>query len=130
MLQIRITDEALGGGADHGFDLTVLDETLTVRELIRSRVHQEVKDFNASDSRTFRGLVEPSDAERTLNGARLNKRRTVDWEKQFDRAIEAFEKKGVLILIDDRQVSDLEEEVTLRAGSSVSFVKLVPLIGG
>ena len=34
------------------------------------------------DPEYFRGLVQPTDAERVLNGYRLRQRRKIDWEKQ------------------------------------------------
>ena len=50
-------------------------ERITVRELIRERVYQEVQDFNRKQGeRVFRGLVQPTDAERVLNGRRTEYR--------------------------------------------------------
>jgi hypothetical protein len=40
--------------------------TLTLRELIRVFVQQEVKRFNESKSEVFRGLVQPEESERIL----------------------------------------------------------------
>jgi hypothetical protein len=34
------------------------------------------------------------------------------------------------MLVDDRQVEDLDEEIELRVSTEVSFVKLIPLVGG
>ena len=107
-----------------------LEERITVRELIRGRVYQEVKDYNAKKPEYFRGLVEPSDAERTLNGLRLPKKKVVDWKKQYDLAIESFKQNGFIVLIDDKQAEGLDEEIELGAGTHVSFLKLVPLVGG
>lgn len=41
-----------------------------------------------------------------------------------------FERNGFLVLVDGRQVSELDERIELRADSEVEFVKLVPLVGG
>jgi hypothetical protein len=35
-----------------------------------------------------------------------------------------------VLLVDDRQVESLDETVVLRAGGEVTFLKLVPLVGG
>lgn len=113
-----------------GFVLDLLSERVTVRELIRSRVYQEVHEYNAQQPEHFRMLVEPSDAERTLNGLRLRKKRKINWEAQFKQAVDAFERNGFLILVDDLQVADLDEIVEIELGTTVTFLKLVPLVGG
>lgn len=112
------------------FVLDFLTDRITVRELIRRRVYQEVKDFNVSQSEYFKGLVQPTDTEQTLNGFRMRSRRQIDWEKQFENAITAFERNGFLILVDDEQITELEEEIMITPETLVSFLKLVPLVGG
>jgi hypothetical protein len=112
------------------FVLDFLTDRITVRELIRRRVYQEVKDFNVSQPQYFKGLVQPTDTEQTLNGFRMRSRRQIDWEKQFENAITAFERNGFLILVDDEQITELEEEIAIAPETVVSFLKLVPLVGG
>ena len=66
-----------------------------------------------------------------LNGEKLPQApRRVDWEAQFARACEAFERNGFFVLVDDRQVEALDDEIELKLDTVVSFVKLVPLVGG
>ena len=111
--------------------LEFLTEHITVRELIRSRVYQEVRDHNLkAHQQVFQGLVQPSDAERELNGYRLHKPREIDWKQQFEVALRAFERNGFIVLIDNRQAASLDEEITLKPETSVAFLKLVPLVGG
>jgi hypothetical protein len=102
--------------------------TLTLRELIRVFVQQEVKLFNEAGSEVFRGLVQPDASERILNGVR--ERPVLDWEKQFDKAIAAFKGNGFLVLLDERQITDLDETLRLTPESQLTFLKLVPLMGG
>lgn len=131
---LTIRDESATGNVTNELTLDVLSETITVRELIRSRVYQEVQDYNVrqrtAGAAEFRGLVTPSDAERSLNGVRLRKPREIDWKDQFEKACDAFARNGFFILIDDKQAESLDEQVTLRHDTAVSFVKLVPLVGG
>ncbi len=47
---ITVRDETAGGKAINELTLDVLDERITVRELIRSRVYQEVQDYNRKGS--------------------------------------------------------------------------------
>lgn len=112
------------------FVLDFLTERITVRELIRSRVYQEVKDYNTNQPEYFQGLVQPTDTEKTLNGYKLRQLRQIDWEKQFEKAIAAFEGNGFVILVDDQQVTELEEEIVVAPETSVTFLKLVPGLGG
>jgi hypothetical protein len=101
-----------------------------MRELIRARIYQEVQDYNTREPEYFRGLVEPTQAERTLNGYKLKARRKIDWQEQFHRAVEAFERNGFFVLVGDRQAATLDEEFEVKVDAEVSFVKLVPLVGG
>lgn len=107
-------------------------ETVTVRELIRRRVYEECTEYNASQQNKFRGLVIPEGMERELNSPALARPRKVDWEKQYARAVEAFDRNGFIVLIGEQQAEDLDETVTLRLGEAleVTFIKLVPLVGG
>jgi hypothetical protein len=127
---LTVRDETAGGKTVNELTLDILTEKLTVRELIRSRVYQEVQDYNRKGLEHFRGLVQPSGAEQTLNGYKLKTRREIDWKKQFELACDAFERNGFFILVDEHQAESLDEEIVLEAGTQVSFVKLTPLVGG
>jgi hypothetical protein len=135
VVAVAVVDETSSGERTGELTLEFLTEQVTVRELIRSRVYQEVTEHNArlvlDGSRTFRGLVQPLLEERVLNGERSPRaQRRVDWEAQYQRALEAFGRNGFLLLVDDQQVLDLDAEVVLRPDSTVTFLKLVPLVGG
>ena len=130
---LMIRDETATGVPVHEFPLEFSNERVTVRELIRERVYQEVSEYNFRARREggfFRGLVQPTDAERTLNGFKVPKNRDIDWEAQFARAIDAFGRNGFFILVDDRQAETLDETIVISPGTQVSFVKLTPLVGG
>jgi len=127
---LTIRDETATGQSVGETVLEFLTENITVRELIRSRVYQEVQDYNLKQPEHFRGLVQPTDAEQTLNGYRLKERRTIDWKKQYEKACEAFEKNGFFILVGDRQAETLEEPILISPTTNVAFVKLTPLVGG
>lgn len=127
---LTITDETPSGQPTNTFVLDLLNERITVRELIRERVYEEVRQYNTQLSGTFHGLVQPSDAEATLNGYNMRHRRPINWEKQAAKAVEAFERNGFFILVDDRQAESLDDTIQLTPTTAVSFVKLVPLVGG
>jgi hypothetical protein len=125
-----VRDETTGGKTTHELSLEFLTERIDVRELIRSRVYQEVQDFNQDQRQVFRGLVQPTDAEQALNGFRLRKPRQIDWKEQFQKATEAFDAGRIIILVDDKQASSLDEEIVLRSNTDVAFLRLMPLVGG
>jgi hypothetical protein len=130
MTSVTVLDETTRGEELNSFALELPEPTLTVRELIRARVHEEVRAHNESRPDRFLGLVQPTDTERDLNGYRFRKRRPVNWTKQAEVALAAFESNGFILLVNDRQVESLDEQVRVDPGSRITFLKLVPLVGG
>lgn len=127
---LTIRDETMAGKITGEITLEFLTENINVRELIRSRVYQEVKDYNTKQTEHFRGLIQPTDTEETLNGFKLKKSREIDWNKQYEKALAAFEQNQILILVNERQAESLDEEITITPQSEVSFLKLTLLVGG
>lgn len=132
-VSLTIVDETLSGERRPVLTLDSLTETMTVREVIRARIYQEVQDHNRKESSAgtiFRGLVQPADTEMAMNGYRFRKPKKIDWEKQFEKACEAFESNGFFVIVGDRQAETLDEEFEIEVDAEISFVKLVPLVGG
>lgn len=127
---MTITDATVSGTKLHSFTLASLTETMSARDIIRARIYQEVQDHNRDKGEIFQGLVQPTDAERTLNGFRLRKPRVIDWEEQFRRACQAFESNGFFLLVGEKQAESLDEQFRVGVETEVSFVKLTPLVGG
>lgn len=127
---LTIHDETTSGERRQSLTLHLPEPTITARELIRARVFEEVKAYNETLPERFLGLVQPTDAERELNGFRIKKPRKLDWHEQSQAALEAFGRNGFLLLVDDRQIESLDEEIRVRPETRVTFLKLVPLVGG
>lgn len=132
---VTIRDESATGEVYHEVPLEFPSERITVRDLIRERVYQEVQDFNRlQNEKVFRGLVQPSDTERVLNGNkpeyRLKQHRPIEWKPQYEQALQAFDKNGFLILVNDVQAESLDQEFELNNETQLSFVKLTMLVGG
>lgn len=137
MNTLTIKDETLGKGVETAFTLDCLTEELSVREVIRQRVYQEVQDYNralSQDKPPPRLLVSPNQEEQLLNqsaqGGPKKSKRVVKWEKQFEVACDAFEKNGYFVVVGDRQAEDLDEVLEVKVDTEVTFIKLVPLVGG
>src|SRR3954464_11794436 len=127
---LTIHDETSSGQKTNTFTIDCLNERMTVRELIRARIYQEVQNYNQREPEYFRGLVEPPEAERVLNGYKLKAKRKINWEEQFKRAVEAFDRNGFFVLVGQRQAETLDQQFDVKVDTEVSFVKLVPLVGG
>lgn len=127
---LSIHDETTSGRRTHSFTLEFFEERLTVRELIRARIYQEVQDHNQSEREVFQGLVQPTQTEKTLSGPGPKMARAVGWQKQFELALEAFQRNGFFVIVGDHQVETLDEEFTVTPETEISFVKLTPLVGG
>jgi hypothetical protein len=127
---LTIYDETLTGEKTPRLTLDFAAQRITVRDLIRDRVYQEVQDYNQSQPEYFRGLVQPTDSEQVLNGYKMPKRSLIDWEKQYEKALQAFQNNGFIILVNDRQAEDLDEEIELTEDLPISFLRLIPLVGG
>jgi len=130
MMTLTITDETFTGDIINSISLDFEKELITVAEIIEQRVRKEVENYNAKMSDYFKGLVVPSDAEKSLNGYKIKNKRTIDAEQQAYIALGAFQKNGFFVLIDDKQAEDLNEKVLLHDKIKVSFIKLTSLVGG
>ena len=129
-ITLTIKDETAAGKIINELKVSFASELTTIREIINTRVTAEVEQYNNKMPEYFKGLVEPGDAERTLNGYKLKEKRKVDAEKQCLVALDAFQKNGFFILIDNIQSESLEQMVVINANTTISFIKLTPLVGG
>ena len=127
---ITFVDETPGAERRIALKLTLWSERVTARDLIERRVRHEVEAYNRTTPDVFEGLVQPTDAERILNGWRLKSPRIIDADRQVARACDAFNAGRILVLVDDRQLETLDEEVALTRDAEVCFYRLVPLVGG
>lgn len=129
-MKILIKDELLSGKSIFETELDFSNEIITVKDIITERVKKEVEEYNKKLPEYFNGLVEPLESEKTLNGYKLKAKKVIDAEKQTYIALDAFQKNGFFILVDNYQADSLDEKIELKAKTTISFVKLTPLVGG
>ena len=127
---VTVCDETLTGDLLHVQMLEFVQEQVTVRDLIKMRIYQEVENYNLRTPPIFKGLVQPLDTEHSPDGYRLPRPRPIDRDEQFYRAVQGFERNSYFILVDDHQVESLEQQVNIASASRICFVKLAPLMGG
>ena len=131
VITLSIKDETTSGKIINEVPVSFASELTSVKEIIQARVSAEVEAYNNKLPDYFQGLVQPKDAERTLNGYKLKERRQkIDVEKQCLVALDAFKKNGYFVLIDNIQAESLEQMVVISLNTQISFVKLTPLVGG
>ncbi|AXP82684.1 hypothetical protein CJ739_3622 [Mariniflexile rhizosphaerae] len=130
-MELILKDVTFTGDILNQIKIAVANERTTVKDLIAARVEAEVEAYNNKLPEYFNGLIQPTNAEKTLNGFKLRDRKQkIDVEKQVLIAYDAFQKNGYFILIDDQQAGDLEQEVLVNKNTEINFVKLTQLVGG
>jgi|SRR5262245_16134292 len=124
---LKIVDQTLGVHPPIIRELRLVSERITLRELLKRRIDEEVVALNAGGDEV-RPLVAPTEQERRLNGEKPA--RKIDPERQLTAAVEAFERTRIVIIVDGRQVLNLDEQIVATPDTEVRFLKLVPLVGG
>jgi hypothetical protein len=133
----------------HRLELPI--ERITARDLIRCRIEADVAIHNAAERARFDGniaadrdaanewLVTPGAVERGLNGTRgaygpgrkpAKGMTLIESEPLIAVALEAFARNGFFMIFDGRQIIDLDEVLTVEHDSALTFLRLVPLVGG
>lgn len=75
MITLTINDETMTGVVQNTVELRFASESVTVKDIIEARVRAEVEKYNVSLTQFFNGLIQPTEAERTLNGYKKRERR-------------------------------------------------------
>ena len=119
MPSLTIHDRTSTGDPTGTITLPDLPDGITLRQLIRTRVREEVARANLGPWRVLMGLVRPADPART----------PIEWQVQADAAIDLFLANGYIVLINGVQVSDLETRIDIKRDPDVWFIRLTPLAG-
>lgn len=130
---LRIRDEiSFAGSSADAYSITLNFPTsfVTPREIIRERVFSEVQAYNDKQPDVFYGLIQPTGTERLLNGFKVREKKRIDPQDQYSKAVEAFEHNGFVMLVDDLQIETLDEQIEIEPDMEITFLKLVPLVGG
>jgi hypothetical protein len=119
--------------------------SIAIRDLIAMVVEEQVHDLLA------RRRLEALDAQLALDRQYLSAREVADQAArgrvsmpspaaagrgavnvaaQVAKALDGFERKVLRVVIDGRPAETLEERVALRPETKVTFLRLVPLVGG
>ena len=130
MARLTIEDRTGTGRPTGSITLPNVPERITLRELIRLRVREEVARYNLQPGTHFEGFVQPDGSQVEASGYLLAIPRRIDWERQADVAISAFLRNGFFVMVNGRQETNLEAELALSGVLDIGFIKLTPLSGG
>ncbi len=130
MHKVTISDETSSGDILSTLELAFAAECITLKDLISARVTQEVEAYQ-NDTENEQSLVRLSNKEKVLNATlRIRKSNDIDIEKQIYIALSGFQQNAFFVIVNDTQVENLEDEIMIGKETTVSFIKLIPLVGG
>src|SRR5688572_32062564 len=112
-LTLSIKDENFSGKVLQEVLINFNSQTVTIKDIIEARVGQEVANYNKKLPEYYNGLIEPTDAEKTINGYKLRSKKPIDAEKQVYVALDAFQKNGFFVLIGNQQYTLLDQPIQL-----------------
>lgn len=130
MITVSIQDEKTAGGILHTLEVELPAARCTVSAIIGARVRAEVSAYNHKFSQPHM-LVPPTETELTRNGHKtMCEPKKLDIEQQIYIALDAFQKNGFCVLVDNIQTESLDQIVQVSDNTLVSFLRLTPLVGG
>ena len=128
---LTINNESAGDAEVTSVTLEFPSEQITVEELIRSHVYQQVTESNAKLASRPRvePIVQPSEQEVALNGKALDAP-TAQWQVEFEKTKDAFRKNQIFVLVDGEQTTSLSDIIQITPSTDVRFLRLTMLMGG
>lgn len=138
MVRVKVRSRVPGGERLPDVLVELAQEHTTVRELIRAAVAEQVRSWQ-DDSNRCRAMLDRqylTDADIHAQAAtgmvRMPDRSSTapEVEAEVSRAWRAFERGTFALFVGGRQVDRLDEDITLRLGEPVVFVRLTALVGG
>ncbi len=127
---LRIRDVSAMGQMMHEFFLPMPEAEISVRQLIEVRVRAEVHDYMQGRKHSGYDLFDVDEVEKILNRHGVGQPPQLDVEKQVSRALSGFKANRFFVIVNDRQVTSLDQTVAISDASEVSFMQLLPLVGG
>jgi hypothetical protein len=149
MLKVEVHSRIVGTieaeNAPSNVTLDLLNEQLTDAELIAQTVEEQIHDL------LIKRQLDAERAQRILNRQYLSEHDIkqqatggvihipsrgktnipmIDPKAEIEKALEAFERKTYLLVVDGNQPQSLSEVLHFTPASKVTFLRLTPLVGG
>jgi len=129
--------------------LNVLEERLTVAELIQRIVAEgireetmqrmksmpHIQDGQPQQEASKRGYLSEEEIAAQVQSGMIrlpgqNDISVPDTKTQIQKTLRAFQNGTYLVLIDNKRIKTLDEEISFTPTTSIQFVRLAPLAGG
>jgi hypothetical protein len=133
MQHITFLDETATGTVLQSWEVPVETDSITLEALIMLRVKEEIKRLETAQADQYFAFWREQSVEDQkihLRNSPKNKPEPADPEASGYRALEAFQRNAFFVLVDNKQVDRLDEILPITPQSTVSFVRLTPLVGG
>lgn len=139
MAHLAIVEKIVGQTQRQAFTLRLASERVTARDVVAKHVREEVDRLNdlvrlrhTEKNRVSSFLVGDYShvLERVLNRPSRKGPKVLDTAKEVEAALDAIKAKKVIVLFDDFEVEDLDADLTVTDQSKITFLRLVPLVGG
>lgn len=128
-MQLLIKEENFAGKILDEILLDIESKSLTLKELIQKKIAQNISHQNQKIQ--IEQKQYENEFEQKLNpNHKAWEKKKLDTEKEVYRALEVFNNNGFLVMVDNRQITDLEEEILVFDDTQVSFIRLTQLVGG
>ncbi len=116
------------------YRITLSKRKISISEFIAEKVYQEVSAYNSRARANYgREYLRNEEIEPMQDVGKIGlgskRRRQVDPEEEYQKALQAFEQNVFLILVDGRQ-RKLDDIITVTPQTNITFIRLVPLVGG
>ena len=138
-MQIEVRSRIPGDDGLPAVLIELAEEMTTTRDLIRRAVIEQINvtKTDAARSRMMldRQYMTPEDVRTRAAKGVIRIPTTApstppDEDAEIERALRAFARGTFVIFCGGRQVETLDEEIPLRLGEPLLFLRLVPLVGG
>lgn len=138
-LQIAIVEKTVGQPMREAYTLHLVSERISAKDIASAHVRAEIERLNDETRRnrekhdrvaSFLVGTHSHATERRLNPIRKAYKKLLDPETEIETALQGIVDRHVIMLFDDREVEDLDTILTVTQDSTVTFLRLVPLVGG
>ncbi|GGA33687.1 hypothetical protein GCM10011498_38630 [Amylibacter cionae] len=139
LAQLSIVEKIVGQTQRQAFSLRLASERISARDVVAKHVRDEVDRLNdlarrrhVEHDRVASFLVgdHSHELERKLNKPNRKGPKALDPTKEIEAALDAIESRRVIVLFDDFEVEDFDADLTVTDQSKITFLRLVPLVGG
>ncbi len=129
---LTVLEKAPGDPDRTEFQLPIMGDKLTVRELIKTYLTHQAECSRTDEKKkkwTFAGLFSPQTDNQDCKD-HPKAAVPLSSNEQLEIACKAFSSNKFILLINDQQTTDLEQEIVVTPVTKVTFIRLVPLVGG